>query len=64
MLEKCYGFFYLMQELKILSILFFTSFAGVIIGLGGTVYTTVQQQKIKAEKILPESKIAVPALTP
>lgn len=50
-----------MQELKNLSIIFTLGVIGVVISIGGGVYSAVQAKKEREEKTLPAQAIPVPA---
>jgi hypothetical protein len=52
-----------MREIKILTVLFAISFAGTVISFGGGVYSLVKEKQVRQEKTLPETQIAIPALS-
>ncbi len=50
-----------MQELRNLSIIFTVGVVGVVISIGGGIYTAVQAKKERLEQTLPTQAIPVPA---
>lgn len=50
-----------MQELKNLSIIFTVGVIGVVVSIGGGIYSAVQAKKERQEQTLPTQAIPVPA---